>query len=214
MPLFKTIPIPRGLIGLWKFTETTADLLPDFSREELTDPTFLKYTHEKRKIEWLAIRALIRQLIGSDFTISYLGSGKPILKHDQFKHISISHSRDFAAVILHEHLNVGIDIEETTRDFNRIEKRYLSEDELIRTNKNPQLQCLYWCAKEAIFKLVPEEGVEFKNQIHISPFNPELQDHFSVRFTSGDREAVYQLHYQFFFEHCLVWIADDSLIQE
>jgi len=205
MPLFKTIPIPGGLIGLWKFEETTADLLPEFSGEELADPAFLKYTHEKRKVEWLATRVLIRQLIGSDFAISYLSSGKPILTHDQFNHVSISHSRDFAAVILHEHLNVGIDIEETTRDYNRIEKKYLSDIELTQTNKNPQLQCLYWCAKEAIFKLVDDEGVEFRQQIHIIP---EPENQYFAKFMSGDQESSYKLHHQFISEHCLVWVTN------
>jgi len=211
MPLFKTIPITGGLIGLWKFAETTAELIPEFSEEELTDSAFRKYTHEKRKIEWLATRTLIRHLIGPDFTISYFDSGKPILKHNRFRHISISHSRNFAAVIIHEHLNVGIDIEETTRDFNRIEKRYLSDLELAQTNKNSQLQCLYWCAKEAIFKLVDDEGIEFKQQIHIIP---EPENQFSAKFISKDKESTYKLHYQFFSDHCLVWVADGSLIQE
>ncbi len=211
MPLFKTIPIPGGLIGLWKFAETTAELRPDFSEEELLDPNFMKYTYEKRKVEWLVTRVLIRQLIGSDFTISYLNSGKPILNHNQFKHVSISHSRNFAAVILHKHLNVGIDIEETTRDFNRIEKKYLSEIESIQANKNPQLQCLYWCAKEAIFKLVDDEGVEFKQQIHIFP---EFENQFLAKFISEGNESTYKLHHQFFSEHCLVWVTSDSPIQE
>ena len=204
MPLFKTIPIPGGLIGLWKFTETTAELLPYFSEKELLDPNFLKYTYEKRKVEWLVTRVLIRQLIGPDFTISYLNSGKPILTHDRFKHISISHSRNFAAIILHEHRNVGIDIEETTRDFNRIEKKYLSDIEIRQTNKNPQQQCLYWCAKEAIFKLVDDEGVEFKQQIHITP---ESENLYFAKFTSGDMESNYQLHYEFFAGNCLVWVS-------
>jgi phosphopantetheinyl transferase len=205
MPLFKTIPIPNGLIGLWKFEETTADLLPEFSGEELSDPAFLKYTHEKRKVEWLTTRVLIRQLIGSDYMISYLDSGKPILTHNQYKHISISHSRDFATVILHEHLNVGIDIEETTRDYNRIEKKYLSDIELIQTNKDPQLQCLYWCAKEAIFKLVDDEGVEFRQQIHIIP---EPENQYFAKFMSGKQESSYKLHHQFISEHCLVWVTN------
>lgn len=210
MPLFKTIPIEGGLIGLWKFEETTADLLPDFSEEELADPNFLKYTHEKRKIEWLATRTLIRQLIGSNFSISYLSSGKPILNHYQFKHISISHSRDFVAVILHEHLKVGIDIEETTRDYKRIEKKYLSDIELIQTNRNPLQQCLYWCAKEAIFKLVDDEGIEFRQQIHIIT---EPENQYFAKFTSGDQESSYELNYLFISEHCLVWVTN-SPIQE
>ncbi len=212
MPLFKTIPIHEGLIGLWKFSETSADLVHGFSDEELTDPTFLKYTHEKRKVEWLTTRVLIRQLLGSDFSVSYLESGKPILKHEKFKNISISHSRDFAAVILHEHLNVGIDVEETARDFNRIARRYLSDNELIHAEKNPRLKCLYWCAKEAIFKLVPEEGVEFRQQIEMIPGNSKLENQVSGKFISGNVHTIYQLQYQYFSDHCLVWVVDDPMI--
>ena len=194
------------MIGVWKLTESSADLLPGFSPEELADPAFQQYTHEKRKVEWLATRVLIKQLVGPDFTISYTKTGKPILNNSKFKHLSISHSHDFVSVILHEHLNVGIDIESTTRNYHPIEKRYLSEAELVQVNKNPSMQCLYWCAKEAIFKLVPDEGVEFKQQIHISPFNPELEDQFSARFMSKNQESIYQLHCQIFSGHCMVWV--------
>jgi len=206
MPLFKTIPIPHGLIGLWQFTETTTDLLPHFSPEELADATFLKYTHEKRKLEWLATRRLISQLIGPDFSISYQETGKPILQHDQFKHISISHSRDFAAVILHENLSVGIDIEDTSRDFRRIEKRFLSDEELAFAGNNPQLQCLFWCAKEAIFKLVDDQGIDFKKQIHILP--DPLSNSFRGKFISEEGEISFQLHYEYFSGNCLVWVAN------
>jgi phosphopantetheinyl transferase len=204
MPLFKTIPISGGLIGIWKFTESTTDLLPAFTAEELADPTFLKYTHEKRKVEWLTTRALIRQLIDADFTISYQESGKPILKHTRYRHISISHSRDFAAVILHENLSVGIDIESATRDFIRVENRFLSDQERAKTNRDPQLQCLFWCAKEAIFKLVDNEGIDFKQQIQISA-NAE-KTRFSGKFLSGEKESDYQLYYDFFAGNCLVWV--------
>lgn len=207
MPLFKTISFPHGLIGIWQFTESTADLLPLFSPEELNDSTFLKYTHEKRKLEWLATRRLISQLIGFDFTISYLESGKPILQHDRFRHISISHSRDFAAVILHENLGVGIDIEDTSRDFSRIDKRFLSDEELSFVGSDPQLQCLYWCAKEAIFKLVDDQGIDFKKQIHISP--DSKSNGFRGKFISGESEIFFHLHHEYFSGNCLVWVANE-----
>lgn len=206
MPLFKTIPILHGLIGLWKFTESATDLLPHFSPEELAGATFLKYTHEKRKLEWLVTRRLISQLIGPGFSISYHETGKPILQHDRFKHISISHSRDFAAVILHENMSVGIDIEDTSRDFSRIEKRFLSDEELAFVGNNPQLQCLYWCAKEAIFKLVDDQGIDFKKQIHISAVSEN--NSFRGKFISGESEIYFQLHHEYFSGNCLVWVAN------
>ncbi len=207
MPLFKTIPQAEGLIGVWHLTETSDELLPFFSDQELADPVYLKYTHEKRKVEWLATRVLTKQLIGSDFTISYTETGRPILNHLRYKYLSISHSRHFVVVFVHESCQVGIDIEDTLRNYNSIEKRYLSDEELLQTGKNPLLQCLYWCAKEAIFKLVPDHEVDFRNQIHISPFNPEKEDLFLVKFKSGEGDSIHQLHFQIFGDHCMVWVA-------
>lgn len=208
MALIKTISIPHGILGIWQLTETSAALLPFFSPEELADVAYQKYTHEKRKVEWLATRLLIRQLIGTDFTISYSENGKPLLNHAKYKHISISHSRDFASVIIHKALEVGIDIENISRNFSPIEKRYLSDDELIQVNKNPLLQCLYWCAKEAVFKLVPENGIEFRQQINILPFNPETETRFAVRYTSENKELNYWANFLILSGHCLVWLTE------
>lgn len=207
MPLFKTIPVPDGLIGIWQLTEKLEDLLPDFTSEELADKDFQQYTFEKRKIEWLATRRLIKKLIGSPFEITYLETRKPILRHFKYKYISISHSRDFVAVFVHENLNIGIDIESVGRNYNPVEKRYLSEEELIHVNKDPLLQCLYWCAKEAVFKFVHEDGVEFKKQIHIAPFNPTQDVQITVRYISGEKETSHQLYFQIFAGHGLVWVS-------
>lgn len=213
MPLFKSITVPNGLIGVWQLTETSVDLVPCFSDEELANPTFQEYKYEKRKVEWLATRVLIKELIGADFTISYFKTGKPKLNHAKYKHLSISHSRDFVAVFVHENMDVGLDIEDMTRNYNPIEKRYLSEEELIQVDKNPLMQCLYWCAKEAIFKLVADEGIEFRKQIHISPFDLELANQFSARFTAGNQEIAYQLYFQTFCDQCLVWVTDEPTKQ-
>lgn len=210
MPLYKTISITGGLIGIWKFTESVAELIHSFSETELNDPNFRKYTHEKRRVEWLATRLVIRQLIGSEFKIEYLATGKPVIIHSQYRHISISHSREFAAIILHEELNVGIDIEEISRDYDRIEKRFLSEEELLHVAKNQNLQCLYWCAKEAVFKLVEDDGIDFKKQIHISDKQSQLLARFT--YTAGDN-TTYPLYTETFDNNCLVWVLDGPVIK-
>jgi phosphopantetheinyl transferase len=207
MPLFKTIPVTGGLIGVWELTETSADLMKVFSPEEIADPDFQKYTYEKRKVEWLASRLMLKQLIGTDFKISYSETGKPILRHNKYKQLSISHSRNFAAVFVHESSDIGIDIESLTRNYQSIEKRYLSDAELLQVGQNPVLQCLYWCAKEAIFKLVPDQGVEFREQILISPFNPETENCFPAKFISDKQQTEYQLYYIIFSDHGMVWVT-------
>lgn len=212
MPLFKTINVPEGLIGVWQLTETASDLVPCFSPEELENPDFRKYTHEKRKVEWLATRALLKSLIGPDFSVSYNPSGKPTIDHLQFKFLSISHSRDFVAIYLHRQYEVGVDIENENRNYAPITNRYLSADELIIAGNNTRLQCLYWCAKEAIFKLVNDEGIEFKDQIHISPFNPELENKFAAKYTTGSMQIDFTLHFQIFANNCLVWATGNSQV--
>lgn len=208
MPLVKTIPQPGGVIGIWQLTETLADLLPSVPPESLDDPDFKQYSFDKRKVEWLATRLLIAQLIGADFTISYFKNGRPILNHVQFKQVSISHSRDFVAVFLHERRHVGLDVENISRNYSSVEKKYLSDDELIQVNQDQLLRCIYWCAKEAIFKMVPEDGIEFRQQIHISPFNPEKDSSFAAKFISGNTETLYQLQFQTFGDQCMVWVTD------
>ena len=207
MSLFKTIPIDHGLIGIWELSESLNELTSEFSSGELIDPQFVSYTNDKRKSEWLATRLLLKKILGSDFSILYQPSGKPILNHGKFGKISISHSRDFVAVIVHESKEIGIDIENCNRDFERIEKRFLSEDEMRFTSNNKYLKCLCWCAKEAIFKLVEEDGIEFREQIIVTP-GTENDRQYSAKFISSGKRVNYQINSDFFSENCMVWVVE------
>jgi phosphopantetheinyl transferase len=207
MALFRIIPTEGGQIGIWQLCETSTDLLASFSPEELENSDYRKYNYEKRKVEWLATRLLIKEMIGPRFEISYSETGKPILHHSIYKYLSISHSREFAAIFIHERCEVGIDLEGINRNYNSIEKRYLSEAEVKQTGRNPILQSLYWCAKEAIFKLVPFEGIEFREHIRILPFNPEQETRFSGIFTLGGQPVNFSLNFQIFENQCMVWVC-------
>ncbi len=210
MPLFKTISVAGGKIAVWQISESFAELASFFTPEELTNADLGKYTFEKRKVEWLASRLLIKELIGNDYRISYLDTGKPELHHADYKHISITHSRDFVAVFVHENMATGIDIESVGRDFQRVEKRYLSEKELQATGNDQNLHCLYWCAKEAIFKLVLDDGIEFRSQIRIEPFDYSTERSFTAHYISGEKTTRYSLFFDSFADQILVWVADSN----
>ena len=211
MPLFKSIAVPDGLLSVWQITEPSGELISFFTPEEIEDQDFQKFTYEKRKTEWLATRALLKQMIGSAFQISYTESGKPLLNHPVYPHISISHSRDFVSILIHQYQAVGIDIESMNRNYAPIRKRYLSEIELEHVNESPLLQCIYWCAKEAVFKLVEEKGIDFRKQIEVIAFDPQ-QNTFLARFLSGNQEIIYQLQHTTFNEHCMVWVCNDQVL--
>lgn len=210
MPLIKTISTTDGLISVWQIAEATEELLSYFSAQELDNEEFKKFTFEKRKAEWLATRVLLKQLIGNSFTISYTSSGKPLLEHAQYHYISITHSRTYVAVFIHQNKEIGIDIESSNRNYAPILKKYLSDLELCHIKEDNLIPCLYWCAKEALFKLVEEEGIDFKKQFEILSVEPSEQL-IVARYISAKEVKNYQLNYSSFNNHFMVWVSDDPV---
>ncbi|MGE5447931.1 MAG: 4'-phosphopantetheinyl transferase family protein [Bacteroidales bacterium] len=213
MPLFKTIPTPNGWISIWQLLETPQELIRFFTPEELDKQEFKKFTFEKRQAEWLATRALLKQLIGNSFKISYTDSGKPVLDHPLYRHISITHSREFVAVFIHQNREIGIDIESQNRNYAPILKKYLSEAELCHIKEDNSIPCLYWCAKEALFKMVEEQGIDFKKQFEIISSDP-AQETLLARYTSSPMVRTYRLNYTTFNEHFMVWVMNDAILQK
>lgn len=210
MPHFKTIPITDGWIAIWQISETPEELLCYFTPQELDQQEFKKFTFEKRKSEWLATRALLKELIGNSFTISYTDSGKPLLDHPTYKYISITHSREFVAVFIHENKEIGIDIESQNRNYAPILKKYLSESELCHLKEDTLIPCLYWCAKEALFKMVEEQGIDFKKQFEIVTCDP-ARESLLARYITGQQVKTYHLHYITLNDHCMVWVANEPV---
>lgn len=207
MPLHQIISVPDGLLGIWQIAESVEELLSHFTAEEQKNTEYLRFNFKKRQTEWLCTRLLLKKMIGSNHRISYTESRKPILKHNTFKFISISHSREFVAILVHKTIAVGIDIESLSRNYAPVLKKYLSDQEQIQVGGNVLLQSLYWCAKEAVFKLVPEDGIDFRKQIQILPFDPQTTDRFPCRFISGEKQTAYNLQFKLIVDNCLVWVT-------
>ena len=97
--------------------------------------------------------------------------GKPYLVNSN-THISLSHSYDYAAVIISKDKKVGVDIELIKHKIKSIKHKFLSDLELAQKQIGDNTNGLYvsWCAKEAIYKWYGRKGLEFKQHIHIKPF--------------------------------------------
>ena len=97
-------------------------------RPEAYLPILNRYKSEGRKSEWLSVRVLLKELTGSEPDILYHDNGAPYLPESSL-HISISHTKGFAAVLLSPNKPVGIDIEYRSERIHRIKSRFLSETE-------------------------------------------------------------------------------------
>lgn len=192
--LYKQFEIGNKKVGIWKISESIEELL------RLANPSneFLSEMHlmrsQKRKIEKLATCCLM-QAIGADYSqLVYLPSGKPELKRSKL-HVSISHTADFVTVVLSES-SVGIDIEAIDARIVNLRSRFVASDEFIDQGLEIIHLMLHWSAKEAMFKWIDREGVQFTKHLHVSPFQPGANGYFDVHETKTDSQMTANAYYE------------------
>ncbi len=210
MPLYLRKKLDnKAEIAVWQITETEDELLnitsvPTDELEEIS--LFRVESHRKQK---LAVRALINEMFEEKMYLNHHDNGKPYLENCA-TNISITHTDKYVAVIIHEEEELGIDIESLDRDFAVVEKKALSEEEiedLEKDKKNEQL-AIYWCAKEAIYKRMSQNRVDFAEQIEVEKFNLKKEGELEATFIHKDEhEEEFDLEYMMFDRHVMVWLV-------
>ena len=196
-------------VGVWKITESEAELrtMTSIPSDELEEISHRK--NESLRKQRLAVRALLDAMFEEKVYLSHHDNGKPYIENNAIN-ISITHTDQYVAVILNEEDEVGIDCESLNRDFSAVEKKALSDEEigdLEDEQKNEQL-AIYWCAKEAIFKLTSQYDVDFAEQIQIDGFRYRNEGELSATFTDKDGyEQELNLYYFTFDRHVLVCVS-------
>ena len=200
----------EAVIGVWQVTETEEELieLSSTPSDEMEEISFIR--SESLRKQRLAVRALLNTLFDEKVYLSHHDNGKPYLENNPVN-ISITHTEKYVAVILHEEENVGIDIESLDRDFSAVEKKALSEDEIddLEDEKRNEQLAIYWCAKEAVYKLLSRYNVDFAEQIEIERFRPRGEGELEATFTSKNEEEEFDLEYITFDRHVLVWVVGE-----
>lgn len=198
-----------GQLGYWEITETTDQLLSLLAPKDEELNSFLQLRNELRKREWLAARLLLRQMTDNMSKISYDPTGKPLLVNST-GHISISHSSNRVVIYLHPKQQPGIDIELITRNVERPARKFLSSKELEDSTIGGQLSnkdlMLRWCAKEAVFKMVPYTDIDFASQIECQapPLNA-AEGELTATFSAAGVILNIPLHFRRIGEMLMVW---------
>jgi len=198
-------------IGVWQITESEAELiaLSSTPTDEMEEISFIQ--SESQRKQRLAVRALLNALLDEKVYLSHHDNGKPYLENNPVN-ISITHTEKYVAVILHDEEDCGIDVESLDRDFSAVEKKALSEDEIedLEDDKRNEQLAIYWCAKEAVFKLLSRYSVDFAEQIEIERFHPRGEGELEATFIdkNGD-EDEFNLEYMTFDRHVLVWVVGE-----
>ncbi|GAB3172961.1 4'-phosphopantetheinyl transferase family protein [Telluribacter humicola] len=192
-------------VWLWKLDEDEdqlRELLP------VTDDhaEFDTITHPQKRREWLAGRILVKKLVEELTSVEYRGMwkdehGKPFLI-DSSCPISITHTADYVAGVLHQHSPVGIDMEKVHPKLIRTARKFLSDPEVQQAGAHLTRLCMYWCAKEALYKLNGRKKVSFRDSITIAPFT----DNATVlegTLTDADRLVRARIHIRWVEDYCL-----------
>ena len=91
-------------------------------------------------------------------------------------HISISHTKSFAAVAYHHDAPIGMDIEYISSRVERIASRFTTPDEASYIDAHDEharqmYHLINWSAKETLYKLFDSPSLaEFKEAFHIAPY--------------------------------------------
>lgn len=209
MPFKKKIEVKNGILGIWDLNESLDSLLHSFRFSENEKEEFKKIRFEKRQKEYIATRLLLQQMLDIKAQIAYELSGSPKIKASDLN-ISISHSADFVVIFISKDC-IGVDVENTKRNIDKVTKRFLHEKELewVEKVENSQsLKILLWCAKEAVFKCSKQSGVQFDTQIFISPFDFEKTDCFSGTLSYFNSTENYKIWYFYFENNMIVYCVE------
>ncbi len=190
------VTIDDAKLLVWEITQSIDELVSGFEDFTLFAVDFEKINSDKRKLEFLGTRWLLKILLEKEINVQYTADGKPYLNNESY-HISLSHSGKWMAVMIHPTKHVGIDIECPTDKIQKVYKRFLSETEQAELSGGKdidikQLQ-IAWSAKEALYKIIGKEAIDFANQLRLLPFEVQTEGRITAQHLVTN--TVYQLTY-------------------
>lgn len=192
--------------GIWKIEENSDELFAMLEGGDDYLPELDRIRTEHRRQEWLASRTLLQEMLGRFSRIAYHPNGAPYLP-DEKLHISISHTKGYAALLLQEQPAAGIDIEYRSDRVLKIRSRFMNPEEEAIIDKAHETEHLlvHWCAKEALFKMIGQADVDFRKHLHVCPFEYAVEGQFIAYETRTDTATSYKLGYQVCPDFVMVW---------
>ncbi len=167
--LFREKVYGNADLWLWKVEENEDFFLEQLNLSEADSGLLAKFTAPSRRLEWLASRYLLQQLVGGDVSVTYNVDGKPGLVGVD-GHVSISHSHKIVGVLYHPTASVGLDVERVSVRPTKVIHRFLDDEEQLLVEKDENFEAITraWCSKEALFKLLGQHCYTFKGDFKLT----------------------------------------------
>jgi 4'-phosphopantetheinyl transferase len=203
----KTEILPECHLGVWEITEDFDTLYSMVNLVAVEKAKLDSFKNISRKVEWLSVRALVKTMLGKDTRILYNAENKPFVRGNTHN-ISISHSNNLTAVMISKDKRVGIDLEFMSGKISKVANKFINDRENII--EDPELSkfhlYLHWCAKEALYKILDKQDINFRDGITIAPFHPDEETgHMEGNVINGNGEESFEMEYLQHDNYALVW---------
>ena len=197
--------------AIWKIEESAEELYSQLQLKEHENSFLETLNSGKRNLHWLSTRVLLRSMLNTNKYIDCRidEHGKPYLKNMPHQ-ISLSHSFDYAAVIVSETKAVGIDIELIKNKIERIAFKFMNKGELNFIDQHHAIEHMYvcWCAKEAIYKLQGKRNISFLDHISLNPFPYAENGSFDARIKVENKVTDFHVFYEKFHEYMIGYVTE------
>lgn len=208
MPLAEKYDQGDFRVYVWEITETE-----DFFKERISYRSDVK--NASKVLQQMASRYLL-ELMYPTFPflqVQKLEGGKLVLKDSPID-FSLTHTTEFSAAIMSDHLKVGIDIEKIDGRVLKVEKKFLNQDEInwlstLDLNSRIKFTTLCWSIKETVFKWWGMGGIDFANHINIHDTGQFDRGTVLVDFTNVSFKSL-AVQYSLIGDHWLTYMASEQ----
>lgn len=198
-------------VGIWKMEETTEEMWSLLQHTAWYQLEFSRLKAEQRQKEWLATRLLLKEMLGHEAIIHHHPNGAPFLSETEKKQISISHTKDFVAIMLTDVTHIaGIDIEYRSERVRKVRSRFLNaeEEQFIDPAHETEHLLICWCAKETLYKIINRQEVDFCRHLHTQPFSYAEQGTLIAVDTCSESPKHVVLQYRVEKDFVITWVKN------
>ncbi|MDT8393356.1 MAG: 4'-phosphopantetheinyl transferase superfamily protein [Bacteroidales bacterium] len=195
-------------LAVWKIEEPVDWFLSQLELDAEEQKKYIEFRTDQRRVHWLAYRFILKNVVGkgNNIRVRYDENNKPFIDLSD-DHISVSHSGEYATVIISRRYPVGIDIEKVSPRLYRIADKFLSDEETGTSILHMPAEglCLHWCAKEALYKLYGKRQLDFREHMRIIDPPRGVEGSFRGLIMNGGEDYYYDLFSRQIDDYCLVY---------
>ncbi|TYQ00327.1 4'-phosphopantetheinyl transferase superfamily protein [Tenacibaculum adriaticum] len=196
MPLYKTLTVNENTKALiWKIEESFEELSVGIQLTKNSTDRVSSMKSEIHRRGFLSVRHLLKEVGYADDDLVYDEFGKPHLKNG--KHISITHSFTFSALIVSDNKPVGIDIEKQRDKIVKIAHKFTPIEEYNTIANHEALVSkltIVWGAKESLYKIYGKKQLRFLENIYVEDFSFE-NDNTTAEIRYDGETFGYDVHF-------------------